>query len=225
MKVKFFISIILLVSLNSCLIKRMSYHNLNVKHKSDVFDAVIVPGFPYFKDGNNDVLKMRILWAKALYDMGKAKHIIFTGSAVSTEYKEALVMKKIAIDLGVPDSVIFLELKAEHSTENIYYSMKICEENNFTRIALATDVVQTFMLKNYINNYFPYIANLPIHYDQINMQKDLSYIDVSDCKVADFIALKNRKTKEEIAFASKGNNIDTTGYYLLNANFTASLNK
>ena len=221
MKTKITVSLFLIILLNSCLINRMSYHNLNVKYKEDVFDAVIVPGFPYFKNGNNDVLKMRILWAKALYDMGKTKHIIFTGSAVSTEYKEALVMKKIATEIGVPDSVIFIELKAEHSTENIYYSMKICEDNNFTKVALATDVVQTFMLKSYTNNYFPYIAKLPIHYEKINMQKDLSYIDVSDCKVVDFVALKNRKSSEEIAYSSKGNNIDTSGYYLLNSRFVS----
>lgn len=225
MKTKILLSIIIVITLNSCFINQIANRQVNQVYKQDVFDAVIVPGFPYYENNNNELIKMRILWAKKLYEMGKTKYIVFTGSAVSTHYNEALVMKKIAIDLGVPDSIIYTEQKAEHSTENIYYAMQICDQHNFKKVALATDIVQTSFLKNYIDNYFPYLARLPINFSQINMKTDISQIDVSEHKVSNFISLKNRKSKEEIAFASKGNNIDTTGYYLLNANFTASLNK
>lgn len=225
MKIKFFISIALLVVLNSCIVNKIAYRQENIVYKNQVFDAVIVPGFPYFENSNNEILKMRILWANQLYLSGKTKHIVFTGSAVSTHYNEAMVMKKIAVELGIPDSVIYTEKKAEHSTENIYFAMQVCEKNNFTKVALATDIAQTSFLKNYIDKFFPYIARLPINYSRIDMRKDISHVNVEDCKVENFVSLKNRKTKEQISYASKGNNIDTTGYYIMNTRFAASLDK
>ncbi|MEI6312105.1 MAG: YdcF family protein [Bacteroidota bacterium] len=221
MKVKFLISLLIVILLSSCIVNKIAYRQEHIVTKNEVFDVVIVPGFPYFENSNNEVLKMRILWANQLYLSGKTKHIVFTGSAVSTHYNEAMVMKKIAVELGIPDSVIYTEKKAEHSTENIYFAMQVCEQHNFTKVALATDIAQTSFLKKYIDTYFPYIARLPINYSRIDMRKDISIVNVEECKVENFVSLKNRKTKEQIALASKGNNIDTTGYFIMNNRFAA----
>lgn len=216
---------LLFLSLSSCTLVQHASHVKLHKGNSKVYDAIIVPGFPYYANSDNSILKMRILWAKKLYDMGVTQHIIFTGSAVSTAYNEAEVMKQIAISLGVPEEVIYTEKEAEHSTENIYFAMQMCHKYRFSKVALATDFMQTAFLKEYINTYFPYLERMPIQFANIDMRTDIRSIDVEDCKVPTFVHLKDRKSKEEIRYASQGNEIDTTGYYILNADFTASLSK
>ena len=57
--------------------------------------------------------------------------------------------------LGIPSGNIYIEDKAEHSTENVYYSYKKAKNLGFNRIALATDPYQSKMLKRYLKKYFP----------------------------------------------------------------------
>ena len=99
---------------------------MHTAYKRKPFDVIIVPGIP-FRDGEWDVImKSRVLWSKKLYEEGAAKHIIYSGSAVYTPYIESEIMRKYALALGIPDSVIFLEKDAFHGVENLYYSYKNC---------------------------------------------------------------------------------------------------
>ena len=50
--------------------------------KEQPYDAIIVPGYPYDGEAWNTVIKMRVTWAKYLFDKGYTKNIIFSGSAV-----------------------------------------------------------------------------------------------------------------------------------------------
>lgn len=93
---------------------------------------------------------MRILWAKYLFDKGIAKNFIFTGSAVYTPYIESKILKLMAIEVGIDTNKIVIEQKAEHSTENIYYSLKIAKEKAWKNIAFATDNVQISMVKHFV---------------------------------------------------------------------------
>src|SRR5205823_671294 len=46
------------------------------------FDAIIVPGVPYYGRGWDSVMKSRVLWSYILYRNGYAKNIIYSGAAV-----------------------------------------------------------------------------------------------------------------------------------------------
>src|SRR5690349_9113608 len=107
--------------------------------KEKPFDVIIVPGVPYEKENTTSIMTMRILWAKQLYDSGFTKNIIFSGSAVYSPYVEGITMKIIADSLGIPPEHTFSETKAEHSTENVYYSWKMAKQMGFEKIALSTD--------------------------------------------------------------------------------------
>ena len=111
------------------------------------FDAIIVPGVPYADESWNRVLMGRIYWAHYLYKNGYTQNIIFSGSAVYTPYIESEIMAMYAQKLGVPKENIFVETKAEHSVENVYYSHQIAKEKGFEKVALATDPFQSRMLK------------------------------------------------------------------------------
>ena len=145
--------VIVVVVLNSCMKdlymhKQRKYYKKAIVHQP--FDAVIVPGYPFKGRGYEAILKMRILWAKYLYDNGITKNFIFSGSAVYTPYIESEILKLMAIEVGIDTSVIFLEKEAEHTTENVYNSLKIAKKKAWKNIALATDNMQISIVKRYI---------------------------------------------------------------------------
>ncbi len=135
----------------SCSFSRKSAARLYKDAESAApYDAIIVPGVPFKNNSWDKIMKGRIYWAKFLYDKGIAKNIIFSGSSVYTPYYEAEIMRLYAIELGIPPGNIFTEKKAEHSTENAYYSYKYGKKSGFNRMALASDPFQSKMLKKFI---------------------------------------------------------------------------
>jgi len=133
------------------------------------YDVIIVPGFPYQGEKWDMVHKMRIHWAKYLYSQGFTKNIIFSGSAVATPYVESKVMALYAEALGIPKDKIFTEEKAEHSTENVYYSYRLAKELGFTKIALASDPFQSSYMGKFMRKFELPIALLPTVIDTLKI--------------------------------------------------------
>lgn len=161
------------------------------------FDVVIVPGIPYDTiNGNadNTVMKMRLFWAKHLYDSGFAKNIIFSGSAVYSPYTEGVIMKIVADSLGIPPEHTFSEMTAEHSTENVYYSWKMAKEMGFTKIALATDPYQGGLLKSFARRHCPGLKFIPIVFGTMDIgNKKLPVIDPISAYRSDFVSIMERE--------------------------------
>lgn len=132
------------------------------------FDAIIVPGFPHYKDSMSFVVQNRVTWACYLYKKGIAKNIIFSGSAVYTPYVESKIMAQYAEQMGVPSEHIFIEEQAEHSTENLYYSYVIAQKQGFKTIAVSSDPVQSSFLKSINDHRFQLkVEFIPIIYDSL----------------------------------------------------------
>jgi uncharacterized SAM-binding protein YcdF (DUF218 family) len=188
--------LVLLVLSSSC--SKIFYRSAEKAFHKDLvnqpYDAIIVPGFPY--DGNNwnRVLKMRINWAKFLYEKGYTKNVIFSGSAVATKYIESRVMANYAEAIGIPRKNLFTEEKAEHSTENVYYSYRLAKEKGFKKVALATDPYQTAYMRKFIRNF-----ELPVHFlpTVIDTLKILDMpepkIDAGNTIQANFVKLSDRE--------------------------------
>lgn len=118
--------------------------------ENKTYDVIVVPGIPLEDSLKWDrIMRGRVYWAKYLYDKGIAKNIMFSGSAVYTPYYEAKVMALYAEAIGIPKEHIYTELKAEHSTENIYYSYKKSKQLGFKTVALVSDPFQTKLIRNY----------------------------------------------------------------------------
>jgi uncharacterized SAM-binding protein YcdF (DUF218 family) len=158
------------------------------------YDVVIVPGVPYDSAEIGTVFKARILWAKFLYDSGFTKNIIFSGSAVYSPYVEGKIMKTIADSLGIPSANTFSEAKAEHSTENIYYSWKMARGLGFQKIALATDPFQSSMLGSFGRKYCPGISTIPIVFDKLDISKPLPAVDPQGSFMTKFVSIKDRES-------------------------------
>jgi uncharacterized SAM-binding protein YcdF (DUF218 family) len=162
--------------------------------KEKPFDVIIVPGVPYEKENTTSIMTMRILWAKQLYDSGYTKNIIFSGSSVYSPYVEGIAMKIIADSLGIPPDHTFSETKAEHSTENIYYSWKMAKQMGFQKIALSTDPFQAGLLRSFIRKYTPGVTSIPIVFDRLDLEgKTLPMIDYSAAYVPDFVSITKRE--------------------------------
>lgn len=172
------------------------------------YDVIIVPGVPYQEPSMRTIMKARIFWAKYLYDRGIAKNIIFSGSSVYTPFVEGKIMKIYADSLGIPVEHTFSEEEAEHSTENIYYSVQMAKEMGFKRIALATDHYQAFLLGGYLKKKFPEVKILTIEYKRINIKAEWPEIDDTPAFSDNFVSLAKRENKIKRFKGTMGKNIN-----------------
>jgi hypothetical protein len=193
---KITIYFLLLSITNSCSLLSKSSINLyqNSIEENSVYDCVIIPGIPFNEPKWDKVMLMRVTWAVYLYQKGVVKNIIMSGSAVYTPYKESEIMKEYAIALGVPDKHIFIEDKAEHSTENLWYGYNLANSLGFYSIALASDPFQTKMLRKFAKKKELKIGYLPVIF---NILKDLPHdtplINYEKYKIKDFTPLPKRE--------------------------------
>lgn len=158
------------------------------------YDVIIVPGFTHDSGRVNIVLSQRIKWAYYLYKNGYAKNIIFSGAAVRSPYVEAKVMRLLALEIGIKDENIFTEIKAEHTTENLYYSTILANELGFTCIAFATEPAQASFMKPFKRKFKLQLDFLPIVTEFLNTQDViLNPVDESSAFVPDFVSLDKRE--------------------------------
>ncbi|MBX3242433.1 MAG: YdcF family protein [Chitinophagaceae bacterium] len=189
---------------------------LTEAEKSAPYDIIIVPGYP-FENGQWDrIIKGRVYWSKYLYDKKITRNILFSGGAVHSPYYESEIMRMYAIALGIPAENIFTELKAEHSTENVYYGYKKAKKEGFSKIALASDPFQTKMLRSYTKRRVSRsIALIPMVVDSMKLIEPAMIdpiIDFEKAYKANFIPLKKRESFWKRLRGTIRGNIDTTAY-------------
>lgn len=194
--------------LSSCLILQSGMQYREAR-KDGGYDVIIVPGVPYQDTGYGSVMEMRIRWAKYLFDNGVARNVIFSGGAVYTPYVEGRIMALKAREIGMPAAHVFAEEKAEHSTENLYYGYLLARRLGFSRIALASDPFQTFMLsevherfKLYEVGFLPMPVSFMREVDKTNI-----HIDPVSARVKHFTPLPERETASERFRGTMGRNV------------------
>lgn len=173
---------------------RTNVNTYETNIQSAPYQAIIVPGVLYDGVKWSDIMRSRVLWATHLYKTGKAKHIIFSGSDVYTPYIESEVMAAYAEKLGVPKSAISVETRAEHSTENVYYSYKLAIEAGFDTVAVVTDPFQSYFLRFFAKEHHIKIKFLPFQFGMDSIfDVDLSGLKIDLPEQKDFIALPDRE--------------------------------
>ncbi|MBS1647961.1 MAG: YdcF family protein [Bacteroidetes bacterium] len=158
------------------------------------YDVVIIPGVPFIPPSWNEVMQMRLIWAKHLYQTKKAKHFITSGSAVYSPYVEANVMKAYLVQMGVPDSLIIIEDKAQHSTENVWYSYQKAMQMGFKTVAFASDPFQTSVLYYFAKKRVPSMRFLPVLFDTLQtLNHHEPFINQDSLLVKNFVALPEKE--------------------------------
>lgn len=196
---------------SSCTLFNPSYKKLYTRSlkKHAQYDAVIVPGVPFYEPEWDRVMLMRVIWAVHLYKRGYTKHLIMSGGAVYSPYVEARVMKLYAQALGVPAEDISTEEQAEHSTENVWYSYKLAKKRGFKTVALASDPFQTNLLYRFVRRRTPDVAFLPAQFDTLStLSHETPSIDYKPLRMEKFIPLPERESKWERLRGTRGKHIN-----------------
>ena len=196
-KIPFYFSCLLcVVILSSCsILNHYSVSTYNTSLANAPFDVVIVPGLPYDSSKINPLFKARLLWAKELYENGITKHIIFSGSAVHSPYIESLIMKMMADSMGIPTHQTFVEDKALHSNENVSYGVALADKMGFQKIAIATDPIQSLVIKKYTKDKHKNVSILPFSIKSMPLyyKGTLPKVNEENAYVCDFIPLRERE--------------------------------
>jgi hypothetical protein len=183
--------------LASCSLPFITTKTFNRYIQQGPYDVIIVPGLPYDSGRPSELFKARMYWAKQLYDRGIAKNIIFSGAAVHTPYVESKVMKLYAIAMGIPAAHTFVEIRATHSNENVFYGYRMAHQLGFKKIALATDPFQSFMYSMFSKVYATDLGRLPASMDSIAAYAERCsniQIDASGAYLKDFTPIERAKT-------------------------------
>lgn len=200
-----------LIMCHSCLLLQPGAQKLTKKalsaHKQ--YDAIIVPGVPFLAPHWDMTMTMRVVWAVHLYHRGFTKKIIMSGSAVYSPYIEAQIMKLYAIKFGVPADDIIIEDRAQHSTENIWYSYKLAKSLGYENIALATDPFQTRMTYRFGKRRIKPLKYLPVIFDTLRiLPQETPQIDYKPYELKEFKSIIETQTKWYRLRGTMGKHID-----------------
>lgn len=202
--------------IQSCSFSEKTTRRLFKESSNETYDIIIVPGVPFENGQWSRTMKARVYWSKYLYENGIARNIMFSGSAVYTPYCEAEIMALYARAIGIPADHIYTETKAEHSTENIYYSYRKARLLGFEKIALASDPFQTKLLKRFTRiKVSPDVRLIPFVIDTIKkLEPEMTdpLIDHQQAFKNDFISIMQRENFWKRLKGTRGRNLDTSAY-------------
>jgi vancomycin permeability regulator SanA len=190
---------------------REIYENI----KDSVYDVIIVPGMPLQNGQFGRLLKARLDWSKYLFDKGIAKNVMYSGSAVYTPFYEAKVMAIYAKEIGIPEKHIYGETKAEHSTENLYYSYMLAKKLGFKKIALATDPYQAKQLAVFAKRKMKRdIDIIPVDFEKLEHMNvyPVRNLEISQAKAEDFTSITERQNFFQRMKGTLGMSIDKDAY-------------
>lgn len=198
-----FIAVLMVsVVFGSCSFRDITSDTYNRYAEEGPYDVIIVPGIPYDSGHPSMLFKARMFWAKQLYDRGLARNIIFSGAAVHTPYIESKVMKLYANAMGIPSANTFIEIRATHSNENVFYGYKMARQLGFKKIALATDPFQSFCYGLFSKVYAADLGRLPASIDSLAAYSDRFAdikIDPSSAYIMNFVPVeKNRSSANNL---------------------------
>lgn len=181
----------------------VTYHEAK---RNTPYDAVIVPGVPYEDGALAPIMNLRVRWAKQLYDDGITRNVIFSGSAVYTPYVEGRIMALMAEKIGIPKEHVFVEDKAEHSTENLYYGYLLAQKMGFKDVALASDPYQTFLLSEVSERFHLYGVGFLCMTNHFIRHADKTPITINPTPAlrSNFVALPQRQSFAERFRGTRG---------------------
>jgi hypothetical protein len=184
--------------------------NRRALKKHSQYDVIIVPGIPFNEGPWDGPMMMRMIWAAHLYKKGYAKNIIMSGAAVYTPYVEGEMMKQYAIAMGIPAEHVFVESKAEHSTENVWYGYLLAKKLGFKTIAVASDPFQSKLLYRFVKRRTKGVEMFPALMDSTRIYSHESpTIEYKHLKVdSGFVPLPLRESKWKRLRGTWGKNIN-----------------
>lgn len=121
--------------------------------------------------GSNITQNERVKIAAKLYKEGRAPFVLLSGGlGTKGKIAEALVMKDLAMELGIPEESIILEENSNNTTENVLCSILVLERKfllqNIKRLIVVTSPFHMQRLILTINRYMPKWIEYSYCYDE-----------------------------------------------------------
>ena len=121
------ICIVVILSINFYVVGSTKKQILNENDYSELkdIDCILILGAGIWGDEPSPMLEDRLLEGINLYNEGIAPKIIMSGDHGREEYDEVNIMKKFAIEKGVPSEDIFMDHAGFSTYESIYRAKEI----------------------------------------------------------------------------------------------------
>jgi uncharacterized SAM-binding protein YcdF (DUF218 family) len=98
-------------------------------------DAIVVFGARVRPDGTPSLtLANRVLTASELYRQGLADTIVMTGGLEPTGFDETVVMRDLAVELGVPTAAIILDARGDTTSASVANTTRILRDRGLDRV-------------------------------------------------------------------------------------------
>ncbi|MFA5089570.1 MAG: ElyC/SanA/YdcF family protein [Candidatus Omnitrophota bacterium] len=111
---------------------------LNISEAPQKADCIVVLAGGVGESGKaGQGYEERVEYAVKLYKEDLARHVIFSSGYVYA-FKEALVMKALAVSLGIPAEAVILEDKAINTYQNMKFTKEIIENKNWKHVLLVS---------------------------------------------------------------------------------------
>jgi uncharacterized SAM-binding protein YcdF (DUF218 family) len=106
----------------------------------NTFDVAVVLGAMLRADGSpSPAMLRRVDLAVALFEGGRAAHLLMTGGPVGHPTPEARAMLDLAVAAGVPAERMAVEEASRNTIQNARLSRPILAERGWSRVVVVTD--------------------------------------------------------------------------------------
>ena len=111
-------------------------------------DCIIILGAGIWGDKPSSMLEDRLLEGISLYENNVSTKIIMSGDHGREEYDEVNIMKKFAIEKGVPSENIFMDHAGFSSYESIYRAKEIFGANKIVIVTQEYHLYRALYIAN-----------------------------------------------------------------------------
>lgn len=106
----------------------------------ETYDAAIVLGAKIEADGRpSPAMARRVAHALTLLQNGRVGALLMTGGATTMVTPEAIVMRRLAVELGAPPERVHVEDRARNTIENALLSAPLVRRHGWRRLVVVTD--------------------------------------------------------------------------------------
>ena len=113
--------------------------------RAESADVVVILGARVRGDGSpSAALVARVRQGCALYRKGDVRALILTGGGATGQVREAAVMRRLALEEGIPASALHLEDQSRDTGENARFVRPLLERLGARRVTVVTDGFHAF---------------------------------------------------------------------------------
>lgn len=144
------IMILIVLAINSYVklsTKKQIIENNDYSNLEDI-DCIIILGAGIWGDKPSPMLEDRLLEGVSLYENNVSTKIIMSGDHGREEYDEVNIMKKFAIEKGVPSENIFMDHAGFSSYESIYRAKEIFGANKIVIVTQKYHLYRALYIAN-----------------------------------------------------------------------------